>query len=258
MKNLLIAGLMLAGASVSLPAAVVSVDGMSDIFEAGLGTSGTAVGANLGLYPTLALSFTAGAGQTISFNSITGTVKYGGSVSDPSVSADGMANPFGTDGTNITSNTGISGIAFDGRIMFLVGVFLDDNAPSAGSQPATVTFFSSGGGYDADGRVNWFGAPVTFQLGQAFYIGDGRTGFNNAAGTLQVWDVPSTATRLFLGFADGGNLPFSGPFGAYNDNSGALTVDVSLGAAAVPEPGTLMLMGLGLLSVVVVRKKFAR
>src|SRR5207247_9873432 len=140
--------------------------------------------------------------------------KYGGNVSDPTLPEAGTSNPFGNAGTGITSNTGVSGISFDGRVMFLIGVFLTDAAPTSGTQPADIRFFSSGGGCDADHRVNWFDPSTTFAIGQTFYIGDGKTGFNNGSGTTQVWNIPSTATRLFLGFADGGSGgPFLGSFG---------------------------------------------
>src|SRR5690349_2235323 len=97
-KLLFFSGVILATASSSLLGVTVSVDSMSNVFEAGLGTSGTAVGSSLGLYPVLGVSIIPGAGQTISFDSITGTVKYGSSESDPSVPPDGVTNPFGTAG----------------------------------------------------------------------------------------------------------------------------------------------------------------
>jgi hypothetical protein len=149
--------------------------------------------------------------------------------------------------------------------MFLIGVFLDDNAPVSGAASAGLTFVNGSGGLDPDGRVNWLDPSTTFGIGQTFVIGDGKTGFCQTsaacAGTTQVWFIPNTATRLFLGFADGGSLgPFSGAFGAYNDNSTGvgLTVDVNTsGLAGVPEPGTIMLMGLGLAAIGLIRKRIA-
>jgi hypothetical protein len=77
-----------------------------------------------------------------------------------------------------------------------------------------------------------------------FYIGDGMTGFNNPTGALQTFAPPTGATRLFLGFADS-FTNFSGAWGAYGDNGGSLNVTLSLDPPA-PEPGTMMLMGLGI------------
>src|SRR5690242_16171758 len=110
MKRLLLALGVILGAASMLVAGTVSVDARSDVFEAGLGTPGAVVGANLGFYPVLGVSFTAAPGQTIKFDSITATVNF--DVSHPGVGGDGTANPFGNSATSVTSNTGNSGIAF--------------------------------------------------------------------------------------------------------------------------------------------------
>lgn len=260
-RVLFLSGVVLLASS-SLLAVTVTVDSMSNIFEAGLGTPGASVGPNLGFFPTLGVSFVAGAGQTISFNSITGSVKYGSGGGDPAVGPDGVA--FAGPATAITSSTGISGISMSGRAMFLIGVFLSASAPTPGTQPADITFFTgTGGGYTPDDRPDWFGptSPTTFEIGQTFVIGDGRLGFGTPLGGIQSWRVPSTATRLFLGFADGGSTgPFTGAFGAFDDNlnvtAGGLTVDINTdGLNPVPEPGTILLMGIGLIGVGFLRKK---
>jgi hypothetical protein len=250
----------------------MTVDSRSDIFESGLGTSGVAVGMNMGLFPS-GISFAAGSGQTISFNTITGFTlcgapNCGAFTSSTGINADGSgATGLGSGGTAETSTTGISGITFS-RQMFLVGVFLGPAAPTFATQPASLTFFTSGGGLDTDNRINWFDPSTTFALGQTFYIGDGKAGGGAdpcttsaaCAGTTQVWNVPTTATRLFLGFVDGGSTgPFSGSFGAYDDNVGSLSVDINTAGLGVvtPEPGTIMLMGLGMIGLALLRKKIA-
>jgi len=242
------------------------VNAMSNIFEAGLGTPGTAIGTpNMGLFPVLGVRIIPGAGQTISFNSVglTGETVQCGIVNCVSTSPDGASGLAGgnTTGTNITSNTGISGIVFGSREMSLMGVFLTNAAPTPGTQPATVTYVNGSGGYDPDGRTNWFDSSTTYAIGQSFYIGDGRTTFCATAGTVcgspQVWFVPPTATALYLGFADGGDIgSFTGSFGAYTDNSGGFTVNINTsGLTAAPEPGTLALLGIGFLGLSFLRKR---
>jgi PEP-CTERM motif len=55
--------------------------------------------------------------------------------------------------------------------------------------------------------------------------------------------IPVGVNTLYLGFADGSG--FQGPSGFYQDNGGALTVNIS----AVPEPSTWAMMILGFLGV---------
>jgi len=261
-----ISGVILAAASNSLFATTLFVNAMDNIFEAGLGTPGAVVGPNMGFFPMLAATITPGSGQTISFNSVglTGETALCGTTNCTAASADGAAGLAGASNTNITSNTGISGIAFNLREFFLVGVFTTNAAPTPGTQPASIGFVSPSGGYDPDGRTNWFDASTTFAIDQTFYVGDGKTGFCATAGaacpgTTQVWNVPSNATALYLGFADGGSTgPFQGMFGAYNDNTGGFTVNVNTSGltSSTPEPGTLTMLGLGILSLGFLRKRF--
>jgi len=266
-----IAGVILTAASSSLFALPLFIGGMDNIFEAGLGTPGAMVGPNMGFFPQIAATITPGAGQTISFNSIglAGQTVLCGTNNCTATSADGASGLAGdTMGTNITSNTGISGISFGAREMFLIGVFLTNAAPTPGTQPVSVGFVNGSGGYDPDGRTNWFDPSTTFAIGQTFYVGDGKTGFCPNAGTAvgctgtqatQIWNVPSNATALYLGFADGGSTgPFQGAFGAYNDNSGGFTVNINTsGLNAAPEPGTLALLGIGFLGLGFLRKRLS-
>jgi hypothetical protein len=115
-----------------------------------------------------------------------------------------------------------------------MGLFLAASTPTGGVTPARLDF-SDGLGF----------ASLSPQLGQIFFIGDGRTTLNQGpdAGLAQEFTVPDGATRLFLGSSDG--------FGWVN-NSGDFTVTVtnlSGGPEPVPLPaaGWLMLVGVGLL-----------
>jgi hypothetical protein len=108
-------------------------------------------------------------------------------------------------GTSITAFGGLSGVAIPDKQMFLVGVFLGAGAPGGNAPPT-----------DTETRQ-----PA---LAQIFYVG---------AGPLNV-DVPTGATRLFLGFADG--FGFNGAPGHYDDNDGSVTISVTTPGVAGPKP----------------------
>ena len=135
---------------------------------------------------------------------------------------------------DIFSYGGVSGFKADVTLP-LVGVFLSSNPPQ-GPAPMTLQFTSQGLGLDF--------ATLSPGLGQVFLIGDGKTSGN----ADQTFFVPANATRLFLGYAD---APFStGDPGAFDDNRGALTVEVT----AVPEPGLTALLGLAGVAMMFRRK----
>lgn len=118
-------------------------------------------------------------------------------------SSDGLAGlPM-----DIASYGGISGFRADVNTP-LVGVFLSGSSPVAPA-PATLDFTSEGG-------LGLNFSTLSPELGQVFFIGDGKT-----SGNLdQIFNAPAGATRLFLGFAD---APFSvGAPGAFDDNLGSL------------------------------------
>jgi hypothetical protein len=248
----------------------VTVPGTANIFTAG--TTGNN-GAQLmgGTLAVLGINISPGAGQQISFGPITGSTTCGLSASGPCtatnfIGADGAAVDFGAGPTTtaITNaantlandNTPISGITMP-TDMALVGVFV---GPGGGNQPFEPTYNS--------GAMNGFcganpcgqyaeGAPSypEFFLNQQFFIGDGRTG--TGSGATQVWAVPTGATALYLGFDDAFGM-FQGAYGAYGDNGGALNVTVYVGnvtVSGVPEPGTIALMGFGLVAFGFIRKK---
>jgi len=108
----------------------------------------------------------------------------------------------------------------------LLGVFLGPAQPNLSAEPGVVLDFGTLASRDF--------ASLSPLLKQPFFIGDG---LRNDGLTLQGFIVPVGATRLFLGTMDGYD---------WVNNAGSL--DVS--AAAVPEPATWMLVGVGLLGVV--------
>lgn len=129
------------------------------------------------------------------------------------------------------------------RLNALMGVFLGASDPTGGATPAQLSFAA---GLDF--------ASLSPGIGQIFFIGDGRTSssfdVNAPLGALQLFQVPTGATRLFLGTSDG--------FGWYN-NSGSFLVDVRIagGPEPVPAPGTLALLILGLGALCGTRRRAA-
>ena len=205
-------------------AEVVNVDATANIFGAGHTLAPAPGGGSPGILPPF-VSFAAGSGVSFTIASIFGSI---------SLSPDAPNNGNGTSrygSTDLSSFGGISGIV-DARLAgFLVGVFLDDREPS-GLAPSRL-FFNT-----PDDFTNL--SPL---LQQTFLIGDG---VNDTNGAIQTFFIPAGATRLFLGFADG--FDYRGLPGQYQDNSGALAVDVRI--VSVPEPSILGLLIAGLVGVV--------
>jgi hypothetical protein len=113
----------------------------------------------------------------------------------------GDRNGAGGQDTDVTSYQGISGIVNKGNGMFLVGVFLTDDKP-ADPAPTRLDF--------TDGEDFEELAP---ESAQTFLVGDG-------AGRR--YEIPSGATRLFLGFADA--FLYEGAPGWYGNNAGWIEV----------------------------------
>jgi hypothetical protein len=148
----------------------------------------------------------------------------------------GLGVGWGPDGGEPNGSTlgnveGISG--YRGPQGSLVGLFLNDDNPLGATPPATIDFSSAGIGASF--------ASLSPALGQVFFIGDGKTG--TGTGSLQQFYTPVSATKLFIGIADGWG--FNGAPGFYEDNDGSYFVNVS--ATSVPEPSTVYLLGIGLL-----------
>jgi hypothetical protein len=196
-------------------AGMIIVGASSNIYGAGLSTAPGPGGNGGGSVPPLV---GVAGGSFLSFQ-VSGTVSYNGG-----------GNYYGADGgpipTHMDSYGSISGITDNSANFFLVGVFLNDQAPS-GPAPAILDFSN-----------NEAFQSLSPSLNQMFFIGDGLTG--TGSGSEQSFYVPTGATRLFLGFADG--FDFTGLPGTYDDDIGSLTVDYSL--TSVPEPSSAVLLAI--------------
>ena len=199
---------------------VLSVSGDANIFGAGHASAPQPGGGGAGILPP-GVSFPAGAGQVLTFSSVTGTVRI-----------DFDNTPAGTNGpdggtlylpTDILSSGGISGVTLNQRTLFMVGVFLNNVEP-ADPAPARLDF--------SDAALTRSFTTLSPALNQEFFIGDGLTG--SGSGGVQQFFVPSSATRLFLGFADAytaSTNSITGPPGFYADNDGTLTATFTISLA---------------------------
>jgi hypothetical protein len=176
------------------------------------------------------LEFTAGAGNVFSL-SVTGLVNAERWVT-PDIGPDGREGI-----TNIDDPSqpewffGISSSVGNSQ-MPLLGLFTDGDSNAGNPAPATLA-------WDKNAPTSL--APL---LDQVFYIGDGLGGYQDTGGDTLFFTAPSTATRLFLGFADAGadftGIPNAG--GSFDENGGSFTAQVHL----VPEPATALLLAGGL------------
>lgn len=200
---------VLAGRPAAAEPVSLDVKACANIFASGWATAASGV-----LPPSY--SFNPGPGKVLTFSNMVGWVQF-----HPSVARTGAEG--GPWSTNLNSLNGISGIIHGTKAMFLVGVFLEDKEPSVAPAPLNFT------GTDTFTSI----APL---VGQTFFIGDGLTG--TGSGARQQFVIPPTATRLFLGFAEGYN--FSGTPGFYDDNEGLLaaTFEITLACSYSISPPT--------------------
>jgi alpha-tubulin suppressor-like RCC1 family protein/sugar lactone lactonase YvrE len=177
------------------------VSGQANIFGSGHAVAPDPGGGGGGVLPPM-VALPDGIGRIVTFPSVTGFVGW----------SDDQSRSNGPDGdsygpTGISSYDGISGIQSD-NLFFLVGVFLTDAEP-ADPAPPSLNFAG------AENFTN-----LSPMIGQVFFIGDGLTG--TGSGTLQTFQIPDNATRMYLGFADAWN--FSSSPGQYDDDWGSLDV----------------------------------
>jgi len=196
----LAAGLLASGAVGATERASKKVPATANIFGAGIATAPQPGGGGGGVLPPVWRLPAAASMRVVTFPRITGKIT-------PIV---GDAPYNGPEGdrrgpTNIKSFKGISGIMDFTNGMFLVGVFLTDSPPK---RPAPPRFdFTDKEKFDV----------LAPRLGQTFFVGDGKG---------RSYRVPPTATRLFVGFADG--FFYQGAPGWYDNNAGSLDVTIKV------------------------------
>lgn len=140
------------------------------------------------------------AGQILNFSST-------GSTADDPANINQNWTPDGQPGGYRTNDSGyLNGMSqLSTQQASLVGVFLDDNAPTTGSTPSALNM-------NTPAAIDY--TSLSPQLKQPFFIGDGKT----SGGAQQQIVVPSGATRLFLGVHDNIN---------WANNSGYLLVTIN-------------------------------
>jgi hypothetical protein len=110
---------------------------------------------------------------------------------------------------------------YNGPADALIGVFLGASSPTLGLSGGYQGPLSFVPGLDYQNPANVGPGAYSPSLYQIFVIGDGSG---------ETFNAPVGATRLYLAVADS--------IGASTGNLGYLTVDVTGGVAAVPEPAT--------------------
>jgi hypothetical protein len=224
--------LLLTGALRAQDGLTTSASAHMDIYRAGGyddGSDGTA---------PAKFTFPAAPGQTLTFSSITGAWSCGvSSLYGPDGSTTtvcqphNMNNPIGTfSGYDTTDFTG-----------GLAGIFLEDGLPH--SAPPPLRFYVSDA---AAGGIQTNFTSLSPQIGQVFFIGDGLTG--TGSGATQMFTVPPTATRLYLGYLD--SCSNSVP-GCYSNNLGSLTATVNVQIRGLCNTGQTGANALGCTEVLV-------
>jgi hypothetical protein len=208
--------LLLAGSLEAQNSVTLSVSSHMDIYRAGGYDDGSD-----GIAP-VAYSFPARAKQTLTFPSVSGAWTCSDGV--PEYGADGTTTGpcFQVGGQSFKNPIGpFSGYSVTDVVGAMAGVFLEDALPP--SAPPPLRFYvndSSQGGIQTDFKI------LSPRIGQVFFIGDGLTG--TGAGNAQVFQVPPTATRLYLGYVDNCGSGIGAVPGCYSDNAGSLSAVLEL------------------------------
>ena len=235
-KTLILSGIVIL--RIAAPTAMSAQTGSTAALsaESNIFRAGGNVGVSLtdGITPFLINITATGTGRIATFGA-------SGSTTCGCVGSQGPDGGFtGNPDTKINSWGSISGISGPGG-MFLVGVFLGADLPS--SAPTRRTVVPQAASFD------------DILLGQVFFIGDGFTG--TGSGSIQQFFVPDGATRLYLGFVDGGN--FQGNPLAFTGNAGSLAVTWAIQGttptSTVPEPSTIALLAAGFIGMGVMTRK---
>lgn len=192
-------GISAARSSDSAPRPVLAT---ANIFGAGYSDAPAPGGGGGGTLPP-GWRLPEGSARMVAFPSVTGTV----SPIESSYPFNGPEGAGGAGSTDIETWRGISGILDGKNGMFLVGVLLADGAPTVPAPPRLD--------FTAKERFDTL-APL---IGQTFFIGDGSN---------RRYEVPASATRLYLGFADAYNGVFwHGQPGYFSNYRGHLEVVAS-------------------------------
>ena len=208
-------GLALAGSLEAQNSTTLSVSAHMDIYRAGGYDD-----ASDGIAP-VAYSFPARAKQTLTFPSVTGAWTCSDGV--PVYGADGTTTGpcFQAEGQSFKNPIGpFSGYSVTDFVGAMAGVFLEDALPP--SAPPPLRFYVSD---SSQGGIQTNFKTLSPRIGQVFFIGDGLTG--TGSGTVQIFQVPPTATHLYLGYVDNCGSGIGAVPGCYSDNAGTLS--------AVPE-----------------------
>jgi len=218
---------LLGGTAAQAGPIIVSVPGTSDPWLAGMPNGSTASSGDVAPAQSpvevLGLAFSPG---SLLWFSATGSTDHCTGGACGLAPAEGDAFESSTGHTTGAEN-GIGNVF--APVDSLIGVFLGAGQPDLTPAPGAVLNFSTAASRDF--------AALAPQLKQPFFIGDGLM---NDLTTVQTFQVPAGASRLFLGTMDG--------FGWFN-NVGRLTVSADTMASPVPEPGSMILLGTGLIGL---------
>lgn len=198
------------------------IDGQSNIFGYGVTTPAPAGGGGGVLAPVVTLD--PGVGRILYVQGL-GGVSFANNAG--AIGADGEAFNSTINGTGPVSGVGPIGVR--GGIF---GVFIEDGDISGLTAPANFSQSSLTEASYAPG------------LRQVFFIGDG---YADAGQTIQQqFFVPDGASKLVFGIADA--FSWNGNIGWYGDNTGDYLVEYAV--TAVPEPASMIALGVGALALV--------